>query len=250
MNVLPPPSTAAFPRTRVTLIGELASADEATRARAAETLAAVYWHPIHAHLRYRWRLGAEDAEDLTQDFLARAFARDVFARYDPAQARFRTFVRICVDRFMQNVLRSGARVKRGGRVTLISLADREGDEGGAVADDLTTEDEYEARFHQEWVRSLFTLTVRALEVDCRQRGKMVQYQLFEAYDLYDRAPGTRPTYAALAQAHDLPITQVTNHLAAARRRFREIAMETLSALCASDAEYRAEARALLGIEVA
>lgn len=269
------PSSAAFPRTRATLIGDLASADEATRSRAAETLSAVYWRPIYAHLRYRWRADAEDAEDLTQDFLARAFARDVFARYDPAQARFRTFVRVCVDHFMQNAQRSGARLKRGGGVTVVALAEGEGGEGSAVADASTTEDEYEARFHKEWVRSLFTLAVQALEADCRQRGKLVQYQLFEAYDLHDSvlqdpdlhdpdvlkdpdvhdpdlhipAAGARPTYAALAEANDLPLTQVTNHLAAARRRFREIALATLSDLCASDAEYRAEARALLGIDL-
>ena len=42
---------------------------------------------------------------------------------------------------------------------------------------------------------------------------------------------------------------MTNHLHAARRRFRELALLNLRALVGTDEEYRAEARELFGLEV-
>ena len=47
----------------------------------------------------------------------------------------------------------------------------------------------------------------------------------------------------------LPVTQVTNHLAWARREFRRLILERLRELSASDAEFRSEARELLGVEL-
>ena len=43
-----------------------------------------------------------DAQDLTQEFFARAFEKEYLEKYDPARARFRTFVRTCLDGFLAN----------------------------------------------------------------------------------------------------------------------------------------------------
>ena len=53
--------------------------------------------------------------------------------------------------------------------------------------------------------------------------------------------------AALARETGRPITDVTNELAWARRAFREIVLDLLRGICASDEEFRAEARDLLGV---
>jgi hypothetical protein len=50
----------------------------------------------------------------------------------------------------------------------------------------------------------------------------------------------------LALEFALPVTQVTNSLAWARREFRRHVLETLRGLCGSDEEFRAEVRELLG----
>ena len=42
----------------------------------------------------------EEARDITQGFFADALRRDLFARYAPDRARFRTYVRTCVDAFV------------------------------------------------------------------------------------------------------------------------------------------------------
>jgi hypothetical protein len=46
----------------------------------------------------------------------------------------------------------------------------------------------------------------------------------------------------------LPVTQVTNHLYWARREFRAAVLLVLREITASEAEFRAEARALLGVD--
>ena len=47
----------------------------------------------------------------------------------------------------------------------------------------------------------------------------------------------------------MPVTQITNHLAAVRRAFRAAALAHLRELTASDEEFRAEARDLFGVDM-
>jgi hypothetical protein len=63
----------------------------------------------------------------------------------------------------------------------------------------------------------------------------------------DDSAASRPTYAALARDLGLRVTDVTNELAWARRAFRGIVLDGLRGVCATDEEFRAEARDLLGI---
>jgi hypothetical protein len=72
--------------------------------------------------------------------------------------------------------------------------------------------------------------------------------LFSRYDVDPDSDGPRPTYAALARDLGRPVTDVTNELAWARRAIREIVLDLLRAICATDEEFRAEARDLLGID--
>ena len=57
-----------------------------------------------------------------------------------------------------------------------------------------------------------------------------------------------PRYADLASRFGVPVTQVANYLHWARNRFRGHVLETLRSLTGSEAEFREEARALLGRE--
>ena len=105
----------AFPSTMWSVVQGAGSADPVERARSLETLAAAYWRPVYKTLRLGWRRSVEDAEDLTQGFFAKAAEKDFFARYEPERARFRTFLRTCLERYVGNELRDAARQKRGGR---------------------------------------------------------------------------------------------------------------------------------------
>lgn len=230
-----------FPATHVSLVRRVRSADESERARAHETIAAVYWRPIYAHVRLTHGAAREDAEDLTQGFFAEALRRDLFARYEPARARFRTYVRRCVDSFVANERKSEARLKRGGGTATVSLdvADLEGR--------LTAGGDPDRIFHDEWVRSVFAAALERLRAQCERDGHPVRFELFMRHDV--TGADAPPSYAELARDLDLSTTQVTNWLSAVRRAFRAAVLETLGELSGSDAELRDEARALLGISL-
>ncbi len=53
--------------------------------------------------------------------------------------------------------------------------------------------------------------------------------------------------SGLAEEFHIPVTQVTNFLAFARREFRRIVLEKLREITANDREFREEARSLLGV---
>jgi DNA-directed RNA polymerase specialized sigma24 family protein len=232
-----------FPATRESVLRAISSPDAEVRQRAWDALAAAYWRPVYTYLRLRWRADVEEAQDLTQGFFARALEKDFFARFDPARARFRTFLRTCLDGFVANERTAARRLKRGGGLLAVDFAAAESELAQAGA----AEGDVEELFRREWIRGLFTAAVEELQRVCRQSGKEVPFALFERYDL-DPPPEGRPTYAALAREFALPVTQVTNFLAAMRREFRRLVLERLRALTATEQEFRAETRDVLGGE--
>lgn len=233
-----------FPTTRRSIVLALASPEEDERVRAFDTLVALYWRPVYKYLRIRGRRSAEDAEDLTAGFFARAFERESLASYDPARASFHGFLRMLLDRFASNEDKAARRQKRGGGEARLDFEAAEAElaragEGGSGTDP-------EELFHREWVRSAFALCVERLRAACAGGGHETDFALFEAYDL---EPEEGVSYRALAEKFGMPETTVTNRLAGVRRKFREIVLDTLREATASDREFRAEARALLGVEL-
>ena len=63
-------------------------------------------------------------------------------------------------------------------------------------------------------------------------------------------PFLTDTIERLAAEFELPVTQVTNHLAWARREFRRIVLDRLREMTGSDEEFREEAKDLLGVGTA
>jgi RNA polymerase sigma factor (sigma-70 family) len=228
-------SADRFPETHRTGILRAGCADAALRRVAHEQIAAAYWKPVYKYIRWQWRESNEAAKDLTQGFFAMTLDRDVFAAWDPERAAFRTFLRMCVDRYVGNQRVFAGRQKRAASATE-SL-----DEDTAMAS--FDADEY---LHREWIRQVFSMSVASLRAEYNARGRGAALRAFEMYDLAEEA---RPTYSEIAAALAVSVTQVTNYLAAARRDLRRIVLDRLRELTATEREFRSEARAVLGIEV-
>jgi RNA polymerase sigma factor (sigma-70 family) len=216
-----------FPSTRVSLL-EAATASVPTE--ALERVAALYWKPVYRFIRSKFHKDNEDAKDLTQSFFTSAIQRDFFARFDPAKASFRTYLRMAVERFAANHHAAANRQKRGGDIEFESLEEQAG-----VAESP------EQLFEREWHRQLFAMALDDLRAYCDGSGTQVQFQVFEAYDL---AVGDRPTYAGLAAHHGIAETSVTNYLAWARRLLRGFVTEHLRGVTSGERELREEMRRL------
>lgn len=234
----------SFPPTRLSVVERTRSGDEETRRIALASIVEAYWKPAYKYLRMKWSLGPDDAADLTQEFFASSLEKEVVERYDPARARFRTYLRLCLDGFASNARKAEHRIKRGGGVTMVPL-DFETAEGEMVRHEPAVDADVDELFYREWVRALLERSVADLKRHAEAAGRPEMFDVFARYDLVDEADA-RPTYTAIASALNLTTATVTNHLAAMRKQFRKIVLERLRELTSSEEEWEAEASKLLG----
>ena len=236
-----------FPPTRRSVIEAVRSIDAEERERALDVLCAAYWKPIYKYVRMRWNRPPDAAQDLTQGFFVELLERELLGKFDPKKSRLRTYLRLCVDSFVSNEDKAGRRQKRGGNVPHLALdfAAAEEELGATVMDpaSIPSPESLEEFFEKEWVRSFFALAVEELRELCVAQERERTFHLFEAYDLEGN---DKISYEQLSNEYGIPVTDVTNALAWARREFRKIALARLRELCGSEEEFQREARAAFG----
>ena len=88
----------------------------------------------------------------------------------PSKARFRTFLRVCLDRFVQNQAKAAGREKRGGGRHTLSL-DFVTAEGELRQHEPPDPADVEQFFRQEVIRTLFARAVADIREDYERRGK-------------------------------------------------------------------------------
>jgi RNA polymerase sigma factor (sigma-70 family) len=234
-----------FPPTRWSVIVAARSAEPEERRRALEVLIAAYWRPVYKYIRLRWGKDNEEAKDLTQDFFFRFLEKDFLASYEPQRARLRTFLRVCVDRLICNEDKASRRLKRGGEIEFQPL-DFESAEGELRQIEIPSPEGIEDFFDREWVRSVFRESLERLRQECEKRGKQTHFRLLEFYDIEEG--GREQTYQQVAQRFAMKTTDVTNHLAYARREFRRIVLDQLREMTGSEEEFQRETETLLGMK--
>jgi RNA polymerase sigma factor (sigma-70 family) len=237
----------SFPLTRLSLLAAARSQDAEERARALDILFAAYWKPVYKYIRLKFSQSPQDAQDLTQGFFAELLERELLSRFNPAKSRLRTYLRLCADSFALNEMKAASRKKRGGEFAHVAL-DFSAAEGELCAQaidpaSIPSPESLEDFFEKEWIRSLFSSSVEELRGLCEARRKQKAFRLFEAYDLCGEED---MSYAELAASFSLPLTEVNNQLAWARREFRRITLERLHVLCGSEEEFAREAKTLFG----
>jgi RNA polymerase sigma factor (sigma-70 family) len=238
-------AAASFPPTRCSVVRATADADPAVRKEAQQTLIGAYWKPVYKYIRVRWHMPNEDAKDLTQAFFARAMEKTFFDRFDARKARFRTFLRLCVDGFVSNEQRAAGRLKRGGETEFVAFDFAAADlELGRQP--TAPETDADAYFRHEWLRDLFAFAVDGLRRHCTEAGKDVHFRLFLRYDVEAAETAEPLSYARLAEDFGLTTSQVTNYLAFARSHFRFLVLQRLRATTGSEEEYQLELRTLFG----
>lgn len=234
----------SFPATRLSVVERTRSGDEETRRVAMATIIDAYWKPVYKYLRVKWSLTPEEAADLTQEFFTSTLEKEVIEKYEPARARFRTYLRLCLDGFASNARKAERRLKRGGGVTLVPL-DFESAEGEIVTREPAVDADVDELFYREWVRALLDRAVADLKRSADEAGRPAMFEVFSRYDLADDRE-SRPTYAEIGRQLGLTPATVTNHLAAMRRQFRGLVLDRLRELTSSEEEWEAEATRLLG----
>jgi RNA polymerase sigma factor (sigma-70 family) len=217
------------------------------RAHSLEVLSEAYYAPVYKYARIRWKANQEEALDITQGFFHSAFESGAFGRYDPSQARFRTFVRVCLDRYIAKERRRDRAQKRGGGALHLEI-DGEALERELAASGVQETTNAEDYFAEEWMRHLLSSAVSALDQECQRRNKQQHFRVFELLDLAPD-PEARPSYAEVAKQVGISATDVNNRLTWARRELRRLVLDKLREITATEEEFKSEAFAVLGIRV-
>jgi RNA polymerase sigma factor (sigma-70 family) len=220
----------------------LAAGDDssASGAAALEQLCHAYWYPLYAYVR-RKGYGPEDAQDLTQGFLARLLAGNRIARADPARGRFRTFLLSALQNFLINEWAKLAREKRGGNVEFVALHSEDPERLYAAepADDRTPELIYE----QRWAAAVMARAFDRLGAEY----KAGQAQLFEALKPFVWGEKSGASHAEIGAVLGLSGGAVRVAVHRLRRRYRNLLREEIAQTVSSAAEIDDELRHLIHV---
>ena len=195
----------------------------------------------------KWSLDAGCGRRSDAGILHRRRSRRKWSRsYDPARARFRTYLRLCLDGFAgeraQGRAPAEARRRRDRWCRSISRPPKARSRSHEPAVDADVDE----LFYREWVRALLERSVADLKRHAAGVGPPGDVRgvraIRPARRHRRRGRRTRRSRAAL----NLTPATVTNHLAAMRRQFRKIVLERLRELTSSEEEWEAEAARLLG----
>jgi len=164
----------SLPTTRWTLIHAVSADNPTERRQALEVLARAYWQPVYTYIR-TWRHSPEEAEDLTQSFLADFIERDSFAGLDAEGGRFRSWILAALKNFLIDDHRARTRIKRGGGVVHLSIDRDLGEEwlgapqaAGAAPDVI---------FDRRWVAGILEGSLTQLREQCVKEGKQRNFEV-------------------------------------------------------------------------
>ncbi len=169
----PPAGGSVFPSTQWSVVLRV-GADSESKARAAlETLCRQYWYPLYAFVRRQGR-SHHEAEDCTQEFLARLLANAGMAHARPERGRFRTFLLTALRNFLTNEWHRAHAEKRGGGQTILSL-DLEKAEERFTHEPADTGLTPEQAYDRSWALGLIDAAITELRDEYTGSGRGAQF---------------------------------------------------------------------------
>ncbi len=141
---------------------------------ALNQLCRVYWYPLYAYVRRRG-FDSHEAQDLTQEFLARLIAKCELPKANPEKGRFRFFLLLRLKHFLVNEWQRLRAEKRGGGVATISLNALDAEQRYALGP--THESTPERIFERRWAITVLAGALKRLRLECERDG---HGELFDA----------------------------------------------------------------------
>lgn len=211
--------------------------EDSTQARKAlEHLCATYWYPLYAFVR-REGHGADDAQDLTQEFFARLLEKKWLDAVDREKGKFRSFLLAAMRHFLINEWDRAHRLKRGGGEKVLSLDAQTAEARYAVepADGMTADRIFERR----WALTLLEQVLARVRREFLAVGRE---KLFE--ELKVALTGEKVPYAEIAVRLNLSEGAVRVAVHRLRTRYRELLRAEIGETVATEGEIDAEVQHL------
>ncbi len=209
--------------------------------KSLQSLCQAYWPPLYTFIR-RSGHAEHDAQDLTQEFIARLLARDFLANVAPHKGKFRSFLLASLKNFLADERQRTGALKRGGGVDFVPL-DAEPEEGFLRAEPATTETP-ESIFERRWAVALMGRAFEKLRGEFHAAGKAAQ---FDRLKEYLQADAGRGDYNAAARELNLSASAVGVAVHRLRHRFGELIRREIAETVAAPEEIDEELRHLAAV---
>lgn len=227
-----------FLTTRWTLVRDAARGGDATASAALGDLCAIYWRPLYRYARRRGN-SREDAEDLVQGFLARIAEPRRLSRVDAEKGRFRAFLLASFNHWMAGEWKRGARIKRGGGVSPLSLDWEDAETGLAL--DPADERSPDKLYDREWALALLEKVLADLQRASVEEGNAAQFEQLKPCLTTD---SSRIPYADLAARLDTTEGAARVAVHRLRKRYRHLLTKEIRRTLASPEFVEEEMRSL------
>jgi RNA polymerase sigma-70 factor (ECF subfamily) len=136
---------------------------------ALESLCRRYWYPLYAFVRRQGR-SHHEAEDCTQEFLARLLATEGVGRARREQGRFRAFLLTALRNFLTNEWHRAQAAKRGGGNAPVSLDLRDADDR-FLREPVETGLTPEQAFDRNWALGMIDKAVAEMRTEYEKSGR-------------------------------------------------------------------------------
>ena len=229
---------AHFATTRWSMVARAVGSGEDQQA-ALSALCGLYWRPLYSFVR-RSGHDADEAADLTQEFLARFLERRDLEKTSPERGRFRSYLLQAMRNFLANEWRRGQAHKRGGGASTLSL-DAELAEDGYRAEPVEPTDP-EQLYLRRFAMTAVSQALARLEQDCVRADKAALFSALRPSLLGEMEAGELQQLAAALTMSPGALKVAAHRL---RRRFQELVREQVADTLDDPAQIDAELRALL-----
>jgi RNA polymerase sigma-70 factor (ECF subfamily) len=229
-----------FVTTHWSVVAAAGQEPSPTARAALELLAQTYWYPLYAYVR---RKGHDEhaAKDLTQEFFARLFARNDFARLDRERGKFRAFLLASLNHFLAKEWRDQHTLKRGGGQTVLSL---DAAAEGWYLQEPVTEETPEKLYDRRWAMTILELAATHLRDEYGAAGKAEQFSVLRAFLSETAAAHGYEQAAAQLQWGTGAIATAVHRL---RQRYRELVRQEIAQTVTTPLEVEEEMRHLLTV---
>ena len=141
--------------------------------RITDGLLRLYWPALKAHLVYKKRIHANDADDLVQAFIEnKVLERNLVGGADQSRGRFRNLLLTALDNFVANQRRRlSAKKRTADRAQAVDPVEQVDWSDGSLPPDKA--------FEVNWARQLLDEVVKRMKAECEKSGRDDLWGIFE-----------------------------------------------------------------------